>query len=249
MRAFLVLLFTLTTLLGATMRADDTQMRQQTVLILLGPPGSGKGTQATQLTKKLDIPHVSTGDLFRDNIKGNTLLGQKAKSFMDAGQLVPDEIVLEMLFDRIAHPDSARGFLLDGFPRTIPQAEAFDQYATKNHMRIIVFSLDVPDDVIIRRAANRLTCSTCGNVYNKSFSSPTIDGICDKCSGALAQRSDDQPEVVKERLRVYHAQTKPLIKYYQDKGVLTTFDGTKPPQEILDGLLLALSSFAVSLNK
>lgn len=245
MRHFLAFLIALTTLLGATMHADNMLAHHQTVLILLGPPGSGKGTQSTQLSKELGIPHISTGDLFRDNIKSATSLGKKAKSYIDAGQLVPDAVVLEMLFDRISQPDSGKGFLLDGFPRTIPQAEAFDLYIEKTEARIIVFNLDVPDEVIVQRAAGRLTCAKCGQVHNKALSLNASAGHCDKCDGDLVQRSDDQPEVVKERLRVYHAQTEPLIKYYEQKGVLTTFDGTKPPQVVFGALKAQLQNMAV----
>jgi adenylate kinase len=236
MRLFLALALTLMTFLGAFMHAND-QLTAQNVIILLGPPGSGKGTQAVQITKELGIPHISTGDLFRENIKGNTALGKKAKSYIDSGKLVPDEVVLDMLFDRVKKPDCQKGFLLDGFPRTIPQAEAFGHYVDENKARMIVFNLDVPDDVIVQRAAGRLTCSKCGHVHNQAFSPPAKEGVCDKCSGELVQRADDQPEVVKERLHVYHEQTKPLIKYYQDKGILTTFDGTRSPKEVFEAIM------------
>lgn len=239
MRLFLVTILMLMTLLGAGMHANNTLNTHPNIIILLGPPGSGKGTQAVQLTKALGLPHISTGDLFRDNMKGETALGKKAKTYIDAGQLVPDEVVLDMLFDRVSRPDCAKGFLLDGFPRTIPQAEAFDKYISKVEAVVTVFNLEVPDDVIVKRAAGRLTCSKCGHVHNKNFSPPTEEGKCDKCSGNLVQRADDQPEVVLERLRVYHAQTKPLIQYYKDKGILTTFDGTQPPAAVFNLLMKA----------
>jgi len=237
MKLFLSAIFTLMISLGAAMHANEAANPGQNIIILLGPPGSGKGTQAIQITKELNIPHISTGDLFRDNIKGDTALGKKAQSYMDAGQLVPDEVVLDMLFDRVSRPDCAKGFLLDGFPRTIPQAEAFDKYIAKTKARVIAFNLEVPDEVIVERAAGRLTCTKCGHVHNKSFSPPAVEGVCDECGGELIQRPDDKPEVVQERLRVYHSQTKPLIKYYQDKGVLTNFDGTKAPQQVFEGLM------------
>lgn len=241
MRLFLITAFLLMTAIGVSMDAADSNSArvEQDIVILLGPPGSGKGTQAAMVTKELGIPHISTGDLFRDNIKGNTPLGKKAKSFMDAGKLVPDEVVLDMLFDRIAQPDCARGFLLDGFPRTIPQAQAFDAHIADHDARVIAFNLEVPDQVIVKRAAGRLTCTKCGNVQNIHLSPEAQREACAKCGGELVQRADDKPEVVEERLRVYHAQTKPLIEYYTKQGILTNFDGTKPPQEVFQSLMKA----------
>lgn len=239
MRLFLITVLFLMTSIGVSMHANQATGAQQNIIILLGPPGSGKGTQAVKITKELGIPHISTGDLFRDNIKGNTPLGKKAQSYMDAGNLVPDEVVLDMLFDRVSKPDCAKGFLLDGFPRTIPQAEAFNQYVLRQKAHVIAFNLDVPDEVIVERAAGRLTCIKCGHVHNKNFSPPAVEGTCDKCAGSLSQRADDKAEVVQERLRVYHAQTKPLIKYYQAQGVLTSFDGTKAPSQVFDAIMEA----------
>jgi adenylate kinase len=215
------------------------------VVILMGPPGSGKGTQAVRLTKALGIPHISTGDLFRDNLSKGTDLGKKVKSFMESGKLVPDELVLDMLFDRVARPDCAQGYLLDGFPRTIPQAEAFDKKLPAN-TNLIVLNLEVADNVIVKRAAGRLTCAKCGNVQHKEFSPPTKEGICDKCGGELVQRSDDAPEVVQERLRVYHEQTEPLVAYYQKKGVLVNIDGEKNPDEVYKEMMKALNNAAKS---
>lgn len=206
------------------------------VVILLGPPGSGKGTQAVRISKELQIPHISTGDLFRENISKNTSLGIRAKTFMDAGKLVPDELVLEMLFDRVSKPDAAKGYLLDGFPRTIAQANALESHL-KEGAALKVFNLDVPDDVIVKRAEGRLTCQKCGHVYNKFFSPPAKDSICDKCGGQLITRPDDKAEVVEERLKVYHLQTKPLIAFYKEKGVLVTVDGTKAPDEVFKNLM------------
>lgn len=205
------------------------------VVILLGPPGSGKGTQAVRLTKDLNIPHISTGDLFRENISKNTELGQKAKTFMNEGKLVPDSLVLDMLFARVSQEDSRNGYLLDGFPRTLPQAEAFDKQI-KPGTELIVLQLDVPDELIVKRAAGRLTCKGCGNIHNRYFSPPLKEGICDKCGGELVQRPDDREEVVQERLRVYHTQTKPLVEYYSKKGILHKVDGTKTPDEVYQAL-------------
>lgn len=201
------------------------------VIILLGPPGSGKGTQAKRLSKDYDIPQISTGDLFRENIANETAIGLKAKSFMQAGHLVPDEIVLGMLFERIAQPDCARGYLLDGFPRTIPQADQLAQHQsikTKLH----VLSLEVPDEVIVKRASGRLVCRQCGSIYHRDFSPPTHDQICDKCGGEVYRRTDDDPDVVRKRLQVYRVQTQPLIEYYDRQGLLTAFDGNQPADAV-----------------
>ena len=209
------------------------------VVILLGPPGSGKGTQAVRITKELGIPHISTGDLFRENIGKHTPLGQRAKEFMDAGKLVPDELVLEMLFDRVARPDCAKGYLLDGFPRTLPQAEAFEKQLD-SHTKLIVIDLEVPDEIIVKRAEGRLTCKECANIHNRYFSPPKHEGICDKCGGSLIQRSDDKEEIVQERLRVYHSQTKPLVEYYTNKGLLHRFDGTHSPDVVFKMIMSAI---------
>lgn len=228
-----------TTLSGLVFAQDTSNKGQVKVVILLGPPGSGKGTQAVRLTKELGIPHISTGDLFRENISKDTELGKRAKTFMNAGKLVPDEVVLDMLFDRVSRPDCAKGYLLDGFPRTLPQAEALDKHLAAN-TDLIVLDLEVPDEMIVKRAEGRLTCKSCGSVYNKYFSSPAKEGVCDKCGGELVQRPDDKAEVVQERLRVYHDQTQPLVAYYDKKGVLTRVDGTKSPDEVFEALKAAL---------
>jgi adenylate kinase len=212
----------------------------QRVLILLGPPGSGKGTQAARLSKELKLPHISTGDLFRENISKNTSLGQKAKTFMDAGKLVPDALVLDMVYDRVAQPDCVNGYILDGFPRTIPQAEALDSHLQGVHLKVL--NLAVPDEAILKRITGRMTCQQCGNIQHTEFSPPKIAGQCDKCGGALVQRKDDNPETVKERLRVYHAQTAPLIDYYTKQGKLTEIDGQKAPDEVFQALVKAINS-------
>jgi adenylate kinase len=201
------------------------------VLILLGAPGTGKGTQAKRLSQEYQIPHISTGDLFRENMALDTGLGRKAKGFIQAGKLVPDELVLEMLFDRVARPDCLRGYLLDGFPRTIPQAEALTR-SLKLNIPVLVINLEVPNDVIIRRATRRLVCKQCGTIYNLDISPPVYTGICDKCEGEVYQRADDKPEVVCERLKVYVNQTEPLVRYYDEKGLLTTFNGDQAPDVV-----------------
>lgn len=220
------------TSIGAVVLAHDLpNVPHQKVVILLGPPGSGKGTQAVRLSKELGVPHISTGDLFRENMSKNTELGQRAKGYIDAGKLVPDEVVLDMLFQRVSQPDCSLGYLLDGFPRTLPQAEALAKFLSPN-AELIVLNLEVPDDVIVKRAEGRLNCKQCGSVFNKYFTPPVKEDVCDKCGGQLFQRSDDKAEVVQERLRVYHVQTKPLIEFYAKKGVLSSVDGTKLPDEV-----------------
>lgn len=216
-------------------------MRDKIIIILLGPPGSGKGTQAARISKELSIPHISTGDLFRDHLSRNTPLGELARSYIDKGQLVPDEVVLKMLFDRISHPDCAKGYLLDGFPRTIHQAEAFEQHLNEG-MKPIILNLNVGEDIIFKRMAGRLTCKSCSHIHNKYFSPPQVVGRCDKCNGELVQRSDDLPEVVTERLKVYHKQTSPLIDFYKKRKSLITIDGTQPPDVVFDAILQAIKT-------
>lgn len=211
------------------------------VIILLGPPGSGKGTQAVEIAKDMKIPHISTGDLFRENIGNNTSLGMQAKAYMDQGKLVPDELVLNMLFDRVAKPDCAAGYLLDGFPRTIPQATALDTFL-KDRSKVIALNLEVPDDVIVKRIEGRLTCKACGNIQHRDYSPPSKEGICDKCGSPLTQRSDDRREVVLERLKVYHEQTAPLISHYQKQGVLKSVNGNRDPKVVLKDLLAIIAS-------
>lgn len=201
------------------------------VIILLGPPGSGKGTQAKLLSQDYQIPQISTGDLFRANMAAETPIGLKAKVFIQAGQLAPDDIVLEMLFDRIEQPDCAKGYLLDGFPRTILQAEQLAQHQSMK-TTLFVLSLEVPDEEIIKRAAGRLVCRRCGAIYNRDISPPGYDYICGKCGGEVYRRGDDEPDIVRKRLQVYHIQTQPLVEYYAHQGILTTFDGNQPPDAV-----------------
>jgi adenylate kinase len=210
------------------------------VVILLGPPGAGKGTQAVRLSAELGLPHVSTGDLFRENSAQGTPLGLKAKSYLDSGGLVPDDLVLEMLFDRVSRPDCARGYLLDGFPRTLPQAEALAARLGRN-TEIQVLDINVPDDVIIERLTGRRTCRSCSKVQHLRFSPPKTDGRCDACGGELHQRSDDTPEVVAKRLDVYHKQTLPLAAWYKKRGLLREVDGNRPPDQVFQSLRQAAS--------
>ena len=196
-------------------------------IIMLGAPGAGKGTQAKKLSEKYGIPHISTGDIFRANIKNNTELGQKAKGYMDAGQLVPDELVVDLVVDRIKEKDCFKGFILDGFPRTIPQAEALD-YALNNQNEKIDYAInvEVPDENIVNRMSGRRACVDCGATYHIAYAPTSKEGICDKCGGGLILRDDDKPETVLKRLGVYHEQTQPLIDYYTEAGILKEVDGT-----------------------
>lgn len=195
---------------------------------MLGAPGAGKGTQAKKLAAAYSIPHISTGDIFRANIKEGTELGKKAKAYMDAGQLVPDELVCDLVVDRIQQDDCKNGYLLDGFPRTIPQAEALDAAVEKLGQKIdYAVNIDVPDDNIINRMSGRRACVGCGATYHIVFNPPKVEDVCDVCGKSLILRDDDKPETVKTRLDVYHAQTQPLIDYYAGRGVLVTVDGTQ----------------------
>jgi adenylate kinase len=201
------------------------------VWILLGPPGSGKGTQAKRLAQDYHIPHLSTGDLFREHIRLGSQLGHQANHFIQIGKLVPDQLVLDMLFDRIERADCKKGCLLDGFPRTLNQAEALGAYLETKASPIVLY-LDVPDEEIIKRAEGRLVCKQCGVIYNRDFSPPVHVGICDKCGGEVYQRADDASPIVRERLKVYRKQTQPLIQYYDAKGLLTEFNGNQPPDVV-----------------
>jgi adenylate kinase len=206
------------------------------VVILLGPPGAGKGTQATRLGTALSLPHVSTGDLFRENLKHNTALGLKARGFMDSGKLVPDELVLEMLFDRVSKPDCAQGYLLDGFPRTIPQAEALEKRLNQRGARVQVLNLQVPDALLLERITGRRSCKACGNIQHLKHSAPKVAGKCDKCGGELVQRSDDTAEVFGKRLAVYREQTQPLESFYAARRLLVSVDGSRTPESVFEEL-------------
>lgn len=196
-------------------------------IIMLGAPGAGKGTQAKMIADKYGIPHISTGDIFRANIKEGTPLGKEAKGYMDKGQLVPDELTVRILLDRVASDDCNNGYVLDGFPRTIPQAEVLDSELTKLGDKVdFAINVDVPDENIVKRMGGRRACVTCGATYHIEHVPPKKEGICDKCGSELILRDDDKPETVQKRLSVYHEQTQPLIDYYSNKGILKTVDGT-----------------------
>ena len=206
-------------------------------VIMLGAPGAGKGTQAKRLAAEYSIPHISTGDIFRANIKEGTELGKKAKAYMDAGQLVPDELVCDLVVDRIQQDDCKNGYLLDGFPRTIPQAEALDAAVEKLGEKIdYAVNIDVPDDNIVNRMSGRRACVGCGATYHILYNAPKVEDVCDVCGKPLILRDDDKPETVKTRLGVYHAQTQPLIDYYDGRGVLVTVDGTQNMDKVFSDI-------------
>ena len=210
-------------------------------IIMLGAPGAGKGTQAKKIAAEYSIPHVSTGDIFRANIKEGTELGVKAKSYIDSGNLVPDEITIAMLLDRIHQDDCKKGFVLDGFPRTIAQAvslgEALDKLGEKIDYAVEV---DVPDSAILSRMSGRRVCLSCGSTYHIEFTPPTKENVCDSCEHDLVIRDDDKPETVKKRLEVYHELTSPLVDYYDKHGILKKVDGTKLPEEVFSNIIAML---------
>ena len=212
-------------------------------IIMLGAPGAGKGTQAQMIADKFNIPHISTGDIFRANIKNGTELGKKAKEFMDKGLLVPDELTVQLLLDRVANDDCKNGYVLDGFPRTIPQADVLDAELTKLGDKVdFAVNVDVPDENIVRRMSGRRACLKCGATYHIEHIPPKKEGICDKCGSELVQREDDKPETVQNRLSVYHEQTQPLIDYYDKKNILKTVDGTKDMQEVFNEIVKILNA-------
>ena len=195
-------------------------------IVLLGPPGAGKGTQAAKLVEKYNIPHISTGDIFRKNLKEKTKLGLKAKEYMDKGLLVPDELVVDIVKERLMEDDCVKGFLLDGFPRTVEQADALEEELNKLKLKLDgVINIEVRDEILIDRLTGRLVCKKCGATFHEKFNKPKKEAICDICGGELYTRDDDKVETVKNRLDVYKNQTQPLIDYYTKKGMLKTIDG------------------------
>ncbi len=212
-------------------------------IIMLGAPGAGKGTYAKQITQKYGIPAISTGDIFRENIKNGTELGKKAKGYMDAGNLVPDELVCDLVVDRLKQDDCKKGYILDGFPRTIPQAEALTE-ALKKQDDSIDFALEInmADEAIVERMAGRRVCKNCGATYHVVNIPPKKEGICDECGGEIILRDDDAPETVKKRLEVYHEQTAPLIEYYDKIGLLNVIDGSKGLEQCMADIYAVLES-------
>ena len=210
-------------------------------IIMLGAPGAGKGTQAKKIAEKYEIPHISTGDIFRANIKNGTELGKKAKTFMDQGLLVPDELVVDLVVDRVQQDDCKNGYVLDGFPRTIPQAEALDAALAKlNDKMDYAINVDVPDENIVNRMSGRRACVGCGATYHVVYNAPKTEDVCDTCGEKLILRDDDKPETVQKRLGVYHEQTQPLIDYYSKSGILHDVDGTVSMDEVFQAIVAIL---------
>lgn len=212
-------------------------------IVMLGAPGAGKGTQAKMIAAEYGIPHISTGDIFRANIKEGTELGVKAKAYMDQGLLVPDSLTLELIMDRFTKDDCANGYVLDGFPRTIAQAEALTASLKEQGDALdYAIDVDVPDESIVNRMSGRRACIACGGTYHIVFNPPKKEGICDLCGGELTIRKDDVPETVQKRLNVYHEQTQPLIDYYNGEGILRTVDGTQEVAEVFENIKAILNA-------
>jgi len=221
-------------------------MPAQLNLILFGPPGAGKGTQADRLRQDFQLPYIATGDMLRENVRNETELGRKAKQFMDAGDLVPDELIVAMARDRLSQDDAQDGFLLDGFPRTLPQAEALGEMLDGLGRRITaVLLIDVPDEEVVRRLSGRRVCSKAGHNYHVEFDPPKHEGICDQDGSRLVQRDDDKPEVIEHRLGVYHEKTKPLVDYYDSRGLIRRIDGTRPPSDVHDHIRAVIATLRI----
>lgn len=211
----------------------------------MGPPGAGKGTQAESIVAEYKIPHIATGDIFREAVANKTELGMKAKEYMDAGQLVPDEVTIGIVRERLAQKDCEKGFLLDGFPRTLVQAEALDRIMREMGKRIeMVINITVPQEILVQRMTGRLTCKNCKAVYHREFNPPKLEGVCDKCGGELIQRSDDQEATARKRLEVYMEETDPVLNYYQKQGILLNVEGNRARQEVFNEIKKALESLA-----
>ncbi len=213
-------------------------------MILLGPPGAGKGTQAVKIAESLQIPHISTGDILRANVKQGTELGTEAKSFMDAGDLVPDDVIIGMVGDRLDEPDAKAGFLFDGFPRTVPQAEALeDLLAERSEPLTVVLRLAAAKDEVVRRLTGRRSCSQCGRIFHTEFDPPAVAGRCDDCEGELTQRSDDTEDVVLNRLEVYRTQTEPLENFYWERGLLRDVEAVGSVDQVQERIRTILAEF------
>ncbi len=213
-------------------------------LVLLGPPGAGKGTQAELLSARLGTPHISTGDILRAEIARGTDLGRRAKAFMEKGELVPDDLMLGIVRERLGAPDCAAGFVLDGFPRSVPQAVSLDEMCGNSRRGLRAVSLEVPTEELVRRLAERRTCRQCGAMYHLSFEPPARPGICDKCGGELYQREDDREEIIIARLKVYREATEPLLEFYRERGALLTVEGTGSTEQVFGRILACLESRA-----
>jgi adenylate kinase len=216
---------------------------QPLFVIMLGAPGAGKGTQARMLSETLGLPQISSGDIFRENLKNETALGLLAKQYMDKGALVPDDVTIGMVMDRLTRPDCARGAILDGFPRTLPQADALDKSLAGKGLQVNrVPLLEVSDEAVINRLAGRRVCRNCQAMYHTEFNPPKVEGVCDKCGGELYRRTDDEPDTVRNRLFVYYKQTAPLVGYYFAHEVLITVDGEQPMEQVQAALLAAIQT-------
>ncbi|KKY00814.1 adenylate kinase [Paraclostridium benzoelyticum] len=212
-------------------------------IILLGPPGAGKGTQAAGIVEKYNIPHISTGDIFRKNIKEGTELGKKAKGYIDQGLLVPDELTVGLVTDRIAQPDCEKGFMLDGFPRNVAQAQHLDEYLKEVGISLDkVVNIEVDKDILVGRAVGRRICKSCGATYHVEFNPPKVDGVCDVCGGELYQRADDNEETVSKRIQVYLDETKPLVNYYSEEGIIANINGQQSIENVFGDIVEALGS-------
>jgi adenylate kinase len=213
-------------------------------IVMFGPPGAGKGTQAKLLSDELNIPHISTGDILRENVKKGTALGAKAKTYMDKGELVPDKVLIDIIKERLQKPDTRKGFILDGFPRTIPQAEALDEILEDINKRLdAVINVDVGASELVRRLSGRWSCKSCGAPYNLATKPPKVPGICDACGGELYQRDDDKEAAIKNRIAVYKKQTEPVLNYYKKKGILIDIDGEREIEEVTADVRKALERF------
>ncbi|HEY3776041.1 MAG TPA: adenylate kinase [Solirubrobacteraceae bacterium] len=221
-------------------------MAAQLNLILFGPPGAGKGTQAERLRQDFQLPYIATGDMLRENVKNETELGRKAKEYMDAGDLVPDELIVAMARDRLSQDDAQDGFLLDGFPRTLPQANDLGEVLDGLGRRITaVLLIDVPDEEVVRRLSGRRVCVKAGHNYHVEFDPPKHEGMCDQDGSRLVQRDDDKPEVIEHRLAVYHEKTRPLVDYYDSRGLLRRIDGTRPPSDVHDHIRAVIATLRI----
>ncbi len=218
-------------------------------LILFGPPGAGKGTQAERLRRDFELPFISTGEMLRANVKNGTDLGMEAQKYMDAGELVPDELIVAMAGERLQEEDARDGFILDGFPRTLEQAKTLDELLSGLGRRVTAALLiDVPDEELIRRLSGRRVCVEAGHNYHVEFDPPKTQDVCDQDGSRLIQRDDDKPEVIRNRLRVYHDQTEPLVEYYDDRGLMRRIDGTRPPDEVHDHIRAVISTLRLEEN-
>jgi len=218
-------------------------MQEPRYIVLIGPPASGKGTQAARVSEELGLPHVASGDLFRENLRLETDLGKTARQYMDRGELVPDDVTIAMVMARLSQPDCARGAVLDGFPRNIAQAEALDKaLAAEGHRVAAVLYIKVPEEVLIERVSGRRICRNCGESYHVRFNPPVEPGVCDVCGGELYQRDDDKPATVRQRLRVYEEQTRPLVDFYRERDLLVGIDGAQPIDDVAVAILTALQT-------